>query len=150
MGRIHSVLRDRSSSEDVLQEVMLEIWNKHAARYDPVLGRVDAWLLRLARSRAIDWGRRKSVRFAHSLDFETHDRCSLEPRMKSMDAAFLHGALKELPDHEQMPVYLSFLNGLTHEEIALHMDIPLGTVKTRIRLAIIRLRKELVPQGANP
>lgn len=163
LGLIVSVLRDASESEDVLQQVMLEVWQRHAARYQPALGPVDGWLLRLARSRAIDRVRslergRLTPEEARGVIASRSSTAELgvgaagqiEPRggrasTTGLDAAM---ALESLPDDERVPIRLAFLGGCSREQIAAHVGVPVGTVKTRIRRGLGRLR-EVITGEAN-
>lgn len=133
-----------NEADDVLQEVMWEAWSK-AARYDPTLGSVANWLLLMARSRTIDALRKKR---AHAdAVHERAERTDDDGRAAALDPAAapevanprLRAALNDLPPEQRSVITLAFLRGLTREEIAASLNIPVGTVKTRIRLGVQRL-----------
>jgi RNA polymerase sigma-70 factor (ECF subfamily) len=148
LGVIVGVLHDRHAGEDVLQRVMLEVWRKYAARYDPALGGVDTWLFRLARSRAID-----ELRSAQRRRFTPSDRVeeTTDDREQQMDgaprdtggAARIARAIGFLPDEERVPIELAYVQGLSREQIALHCSVPVGTIKTRIRRGLMKLQDQL-------
>lgn len=153
LGLIVSVLRDRNLAEDVLQKVMLEVWERHAARYQPVLGSVEGWLLRLAKSRAIDAVRASQRRKSLTLE-DTSATSSSAPSsnvggLEENERKALQSAIAGLPDDERQPIVLAYVHGLSREEIAEQCKVPVGTVKTRIRRATTRLRELLAPMGGN-
>lgn len=153
LGLIVSVLRDRNLAEDVLQKVMLEVWERHAARYQPVLGSVEGWLLRLAKSRAIDAVRASQRRRNVTLE-DTSATSSSAPSsnvggLEENERKALQSAIAGLPDDERQPMVLAYVHGLSREEIAEQCKVPVGTVKTRIRRATTRLRELLAPMGGN-
>lgn len=133
-----------SEADDVLQEVMWEAWSR-ASRYDPSLGSVTNWLLLMARSRTIDAIRKRRAH-ADAVD-ERAQRQNDLARAAALDPAAtpdfanhrLRAALNELPPEQRAVITLAFLRGLTREEIAASLNIPVGTVKTRIRLGVKRL-----------
>lgn len=143
LGMIQSVVRNRQASEDVHQDVWLEIWNRHAARYNPVLGPVDCWLLRLARSRAIDHIRSRAVRSSSPLNESMIDHLESDFTASTNSDAALRDALLTLNDDERLPVLLAYAHGMSRDEIARQLIIPVGTVKTRIRRGIESLRQAL-------
>jgi RNA polymerase sigma-70 factor (ECF subfamily) len=150
LGLIITVMRNRTQAEDVLQQVMLEIWQRHAAKYSPELGSVDSWLLRLARCRAIDWARSASSRTAVSVETVPDVPTSWTPAASGNDEAqqSLVAAVGELPEEERVPMILAYVQGLTREEIAEQCGVPVGTIKTRLRRGIQRLRESL-PVGVS-
>ena len=150
------VLRDRMEAEEVLGDVFLEVWNRYD-RYRPSRGNPLTYLLTVARSRAVD--RLRSRRQRDRLTVAAEDVAGLEdlrpqaPRPSPLGEAVvaeqrsrvLH-ALDELAARERHALELSFFDGLSHQEISRHLGEPLGTVKTRIRQGLIRLRKSLRTQ----
>lgn len=148
LGIIVSVLHDREAAEDVLQDVMLEVWNRHAARYNAVLGPVDCWLLRLARSRAIDLSRRRARRAAAPIEEASAFAEDLGTALESDEGERLQTALRDLDEEERVPVLLAYARGLSREEIAAQLGIPVGTVKTRIRRGIENLRQALTASAS--
>jgi RNA polymerase sigma-70 factor, ECF subfamily len=143
------ILSDSFAAEEVTLEVYLQVW-RTAASYDPERGKVVSWLISLTRSRAIDALRARRARRAqleHSLH-EVPDPRDLrhEPEQISIQASrryVIQKAMAELPSEQRYAIELAYFSGLTHAEIASHTGSPLGTVKTRIRLGMVRLREML-------
>ena len=143
------ILRDRTAAEDAVQEVFTQAW-RQAGTYDAARGAVGAWLCTLARSRAIDALRARRARPGGVAD----DRATMavpdagpEPDQQAIFSEHGHRirqALSALPEAQRHAIELAFYEGLTHAEIAAHLAEPLGTVKTRIRAGLLRLRDELV------
>lgn len=136
------VLRDAASAEDVLQEVFLSIW-RHPDKFVSARGSLGGWLAVVARNRAIDSLRRK--RPSEQVDeiylaspFNLADEAE---RNRLMERA--RSIIFRLPPEQRKTLEMAFFDGLTHTEIAEMTGDPLGTVKTRIRSALITLRKEL-------
>jgi RNA polymerase sigma-70 factor, ECF subfamily len=141
------ILQDRTEAEDVVQDVFTQAWAQ-AARYDTSRGAVSAWLLNMARSRAIDRLRSRRARpemSERSAALNMADAAvPLDMQLVSSErAAQLKRALQELPLLNRIAIELAYYEGLTHAEIAERLEQPLGTVKTRIRQAVIRLRESL-------
>ena len=143
------ILQNRADAEDVVQEVFAQVWAQ-AGRYDTTRGAVAAWMLTMARSRAIDRLRSRSsrpetpseARIVEGLPDATV-RQDLQ-LLSTEQVESLRDALTELPVAQRVALELAYYEGLTHAEIADRLSEPLGTVKTRIRQAIIRLRESLV------
>jgi RNA polymerase sigma-70 factor, ECF subfamily len=161
------LLGDRQAAEDVVQEVFLTLWNR-ADRFDPAMGSLTAWLLTIARNRAVDRlraaGRRPQlVSVRPSGGDEEADAAALERLAAGREVvggagaaadpegaldlaetrAALRGVLAGLPEAERTAILLAYRDGLTQSEIAARLDWPLGTVKTRTRRALARLREAL-------
>jgi RNA polymerase sigma-70 factor (ECF subfamily) len=142
------ILRDQSDAEDVVQEVFSQAWQQ-AGRYQQGRGAVVAWLMNMARSRAIDRLRRRTTQPQAPLDpviaGELPDlaRPVDEQVAWAGQAAVIRGALEELPLLQRIAIELAFYEGLTHLEIAERLEVPLGTVKTRIRQGLLRLKDRL-------
>jgi RNA polymerase sigma-70 factor, ECF subfamily len=142
------ILKDQSDAEDVVQEVFSQAWQQ-AARYQTGRGAVVAWLMNMARSRAIDRLRRRRTQPQSPLDQET--AADVPDAAVPVDeqvawagrAAVIRGALEDLPLLQRMAIELAFYEGLTHVEIAERLEVPLGTVKTRIRQGLLKLRDRL-------
>ena len=142
------ILQDPSDAEDVVQEVFSQAWQQ-AGRYDPSRGAVAAWLLTVGRSRAIDRLRARRARPENLMDEravlnvvdlgQTQDQQILSAEQ----IARVRAALDELPVLQRVAIELAYYEGLTHAEIAARLEQPLGTVKTRIRLALLKLRDGL-------
>jgi RNA polymerase sigma-70 factor (ECF subfamily) len=146
-GLIRRLVRDPSQSEEVTQEVMLEIW-RTAARYDPAQGSAIGWILTIARRRAIDRVRseqasRDRVEKVAATQIEReHDHVS-EEVLRSSDRSAVAQALAGLGTLQREAIELAFFGGLTQSEIAGRLGVPLGTIKTRIRDGMLRLQETL-------
>ena len=150
---VQCLVRRSALSEEVVEDTYFQVW-RQAARFDAARGRPMTWLLGMARSRAIDAIRREA-RFEHaSLDDEAG--AEIEDTSTTADDlldaarchADLHRALMLLNAQPRQLVALAFLRGMSHEEIADHTALPLGTVKSQIRRALITLRDVLGDRGA--
>jgi RNA polymerase sigma-70 factor, ECF subfamily len=143
-GTVYSValriLHDSGQAEDVMQEIFLQLWRKPAA-FVQVRGALGAWLVVVTRNRAIDLLRRRKP--TDSVD----DVVLASPINVADDAERnammekVRGVLANLPQEQRKSLELAYFEGLTHTEIASRTGDPLGTVKTRIRQALITLRK---------
>jgi len=138
---INQIVPDKDTAGDVLQEVFVNIWKK-INTYDPSKGRLFTWMLNIARNAAIDKvrsrGYRDNQRNQQIMDTETSGiNVSSNPTVSDVG---LKKVLNTLNDESRKLIDLSYFQGFTHEEIAKMLGIPLGTVKTRIRTAIIQLR----------
>jgi len=151
-GLVLRIVRSASLAEEVVEDTYFQVW-RQAARFDPLRGRGTTWLLGMAHSRAIDAVRRER-RFQHqSLDTDAADTVLDDAPVGDdlLDAARhhedLHRALLLLNAQPRQLVALAFFKGLSHEEIAAHTALPLGTVKSQIRRALITLRQVLGDTG---
>ena len=144
-GLIRRVLRDPEAAAEVLQEVFWQVW-QDAPRYDPTRGTAEAWLVMRAKTRAID--RLRSIRrrdrtFVAPVDESVAQRREDQapnPAVVAEDRGLIQTALAQLPEPQRRVIELAFFEGLTHSEIATRLGEPLGTVKTRARLGLDRLR----------
>jgi RNA polymerase sigma-70 factor (ECF subfamily) len=142
------ILQNPADAEDVVQDVFSQAW-RHASRYDVARGAVGAWLLTVARSRAIDRLRARRVRpdlaAPGKIVRDVLDPALLQDAqlLTAEQVERLRGALGELPMPQRTALELAYYEGLTHKEIAERLQEPLGTVKTRIRLAMLKLRDTL-------
>jgi RNA polymerase sigma-70 factor (ECF subfamily) len=134
------ILRNATEAEDVVQEVFLQAW-RSAERYDASRGTPEAWLCTMARSRALDRLRRRASRREEAQD--AAPMASLVPRTD--EALAVRKALEGLSAEQRRALELAYYDGLTQSEIAEALGEPLGTIKTRIRTAMIRLREALGP-----
>ncbi len=147
------IVKDPTAAEDITLEAYLQLW-RTAESYDPVRGSVTAWLLTVVRSRAIDWLRSRKARRA-DLEQDVDGVFNLKdqrpsPEHVSIEASrtrVIRGAMAELPDDQRRAIELTYFSGLSHTEIAMQTGLPLGTVKTRIRLGMMRLRELLGPHA---
>lgn len=147
------MLRSAEEAEEVLEDVFWHLW-RHAGRYDPARGSVIVYLVTLARSRSLDRlrARERRVRLRSQVGDATLGENSVgagggstpfRDALANEYRARVRRALAELPAEQREAVELAFLEGLTHLEISARLGQPLGTVKTRIRSALLRLRGSL-------
>ncbi len=137
---------DNGQAEELAQEVMIQLWRK-AATFDRDKAAPATWVFRIARNKRIDAFRRAAA----ASDFDPYDPNLLpEPETPPDDALnavqredILRQAVEQLPEEQLDLLRLAFFEGLTHVEIAERRDLPLGTVKSRIRLALEKLRAKL-------
>ena len=149
------MLRDASEAEEVLQEAFWEVWRR-ADRYEAARGAPRTYLLRIARSRALDRlrrdRRREDLKLRAGLEPgwlpspEIDDRAAEGDAIAAEQRVAIGRALRTLPAEQRRAVMLSFFDGMTHREIAAALDVPLGTVKTRIRKGMLRLRDHLLSE----
>jgi RNA polymerase sigma-70 factor, ECF subfamily len=145
----YRILGDRTAAEDCIQEAFISIW-RSGARFDSTRGSVRSWTLSIVRNRAIDALRSKAGK-APKLTFD--DDAILEAREadeRTEDEAMRHetadevrGALSNLPDDQSKVIQLAYFGGFSQSEIANMLQVPLGTVKGRMRLGLEKIRGEL-------
>lgn len=148
MGLGNRILGSRADAEELLQEIFLHVWN-HAGRYDPGRSSVSTWLILLTRSRAIDRLRtRKVVERTHETSAQASPREDASP--EGVENVFIRerrervrGEMEKLPPEQRQVLEMAFYEGLSQSEIAAKADLPLGTVKTRMLLAMKKLRGAL-------
>lgn len=137
-GIINQIVTDTEISNDVLQETFVNIWRR-IDTYDESKGRLFTWMLNIARNAAIDKTRSKG--FQQGQRQVPLDGESVQPSVKpGIDDFGLKKIILRLKDEQRLLIDLSYFQGYTHEQIAKALDIPLGTVKTRIRSALTQLR----------
>jgi RNA polymerase sigma-70 factor (ECF subfamily) len=143
---IMRIVRDRSDAADVLQDVFWEAW-RSAGSYDPGRGTPEAWMITRARARAIDRiraVRRRGETFVPPVDEKlvaAPDVAGGDAAERAADRDILQGALSHLSLAQREVIELAYYAGLTQTEIAERLQQPLGTVKTRIRVGLERLRE---------
>ena len=147
LGLIIRVLRNRAQSEEVAQDVFVEIWQQ-AARFDATRGSAVGWMLRTAHSRAVDRVRaseasmardwHQGIRELNQTQDATDDIVSLR-----LQSAKIAKAMKSIPELQREAIDLTHLQGLTQTAAAELLSVPVGTVKTRVRTGLARLRKQL-------
>jgi RNA polymerase sigma-70 factor (ECF subfamily) len=142
-GLLLRIVNSREEAEDVLQEVFVQVWRR-AADFDEQRGKPFTWLVTLARSRAIDRLRQLSARerLAVAAAYEAPPEASdaVQDASRSEQKEIVTGALRQLPEDQRQALLLAYFDGLTQSEIATRLGAPLGTVKTRIRSGLIKLR----------
>jgi RNA polymerase sigma-70 factor (ECF subfamily) len=147
MGLAYRIVRNSSDAEDVVQEVFSQAW-RTAPNYQAARGTVAGWLLMMARTRAIDRLRtrqtRRDIGGEPDLEAVPSDATSLPDQIiANQQAAQVRAAILTLPADQKTALELAYFEGLTQSEIAGRLQIPLGTVKTRIRAALASLRRSV-------
>ncbi len=136
------VLKDAGEAEDVMQEIFVQVW-KNPKAFVSGRGSLGGWLVVVARNRSIDVIRRRRPSEPVELfALPSSTNLAQEAERNSL-LEKVRGAMHSLPDEQKKSIELAFFDGLTHSEIAEQTGDPLGTVKTRIRLALITIRKAL-------
>ena len=146
-GLAHTIVGDSMTAEEVAQETFTRAW-KHASAYDPRRARVSTWLLSIARNVAIDQIRMRrhepvDPETFFSLEIASGDPSPDDRAVAGEDAARLRDAIKALPGEQRRALVLAAFYGRTGREISELEGVPLGTVKTRIRTAMLKLRSIL-------
>jgi RNA polymerase sigma-70 factor (ECF subfamily) len=143
------ILGEQAEAEDVVQDVFAQAWTQ-AARYESSRGAVPAWLLTMTRSRAIDRLRTRRARPDSQAAGEGHLHHLVDPAEPPDVGLFtrdqisrVRSAMSQLPIMQRVVIEMAYLQGLSHREIAEQLEVPLGTVKTRARLALLKLREAL-------
>ena len=157
-GRVKSFLMGKGMNEDIaeelMQEIMLIVWRR-AESYDPKKAAASTWLFTIARNRRIDYLRGNS-RIEVELDDEMLDieTTETDPQARfvtdAQSSEMLERALSRLPQEQRQVMHLSYFRGQSHGAIARWLDLPIGTVKSRIRLAMQSVRTHLQETGELP
>lgn len=151
-GLLLRIIHNRAEAEDVLQEVFVQIWQR-AGNFDETRGKPFTWLVTITRSRAIDRLRslgsrertfEQATRESQDIIFDAEQNAILAQR-----GAVVRHALAELSEEQQLVLKLAYFDGFSQSEIAEKLNSPLGTVKTRMRTGMIRLRELLGSQSQN-
>jgi RNA polymerase sigma factor (sigma-70 family) len=142
------IVRRRDAAEEVAEDVFIQVWQQ-ANRFDAGRGKPLAWLLTICRSRALDFLRREDEAFSHpepeTLVAEPHDERA-DPQdilLATERNSRLYAILETLLPVQRQLLALAFFRGLTHQEIADHTQLPLGTVKSHVRKALDKMRELL-------
>jgi len=142
-GFLLRTLNSNGEAEDVLQDVFVHVWRK-AADFDATRGRIFTWLTILARSRAIDRLRARNSRertaIKVSREMSTYSEGVIENAIRSEEGEMVRSALEEIPAEDRRVLWMAYFEGLSQSEIAAATGNPLGTVKTRTRTGLRRLR----------
>jgi RNA polymerase sigma factor (sigma-70 family) len=142
-GNICKIITDTTAAEDALQEVFVKIWNSFES-YDASKGRIFTWMLNISRNYAIDVLRSKGHKQQQLI---SHTEAALENRgvnnqaIGNLESEALQKEINKLNNKQQQVIDLAYLKGFNQEEMAKILDIPIGTVKSRVRGALIELRK---------
>lgn len=141
------IINNRSLAEEVLQDVFAEIWT-HSDGFDPSRGSGRAWLVTMSRRRAID--RVRAVQAQQNRDFAEGVKAIHSGGEDVQGEALLHvesaqaaEALRRLPDEQSAPIAMAYYQDMSHREISENLGVPLGTIKSRIRDGMRRLRTQL-------
>lgn len=134
---------NRAEAEEITQEVLIKVWNK-AASFNPSKASVNTWIFTIARNTRIDFIRRND-RNNREIDIEDiwHEAESPEPLVDMQQRRaeqVIKQAMATLPDEQVQVLYKAFMEGKSHNEVAEELSLPLGTVKSRIRLALNKMQ----------
>jgi RNA polymerase sigma-70 factor (ECF subfamily) len=143
-GVLLRILNDRGEAEDVLQDVYVTVWRK-AALFDPEKASPVTWLVAIARNRAIDRlrsgaNRRRSAPIEEATEVRDNSPGALDMVVKAEQQARLGTCLGELETRTSQAIRSAFLDGMTYEQLAERMSVPLGTMKSLIRRGLLKLR----------
>ena len=147
------MVKDAMAAEEVVQELFVRIWNAaHGLDPDKGQGKISTWIFAIARNLAIDWLRKRGRRPIEAHEEEALERVTesisteqvVEERMLGEQ---MKAAIRDLKDEQKQVLELIYYKGYTQQEIASQHDIPLGTVKSRVRLALRQLRKRFEEAG---
>jgi RNA polymerase sigma-70 factor, ECF subfamily len=145
----YRILGERGAAEDCIQEAFISVW-RSGGRFDPTRGSVRSWTLSIVRNRAIDALRSKAGK-APKLTFDDEEILESRPSAELTDeeamrhetATEVRGALTQLPGEQSKVIQLAYFGGFSQSEIAGMLNVPLGTVKGRMRLGLEKIRGEL-------
>jgi RNA polymerase sigma-70 factor (ECF subfamily) len=151
-GLLVRILNSREEAEDILQDVFIQVWRR-AKDFDEKRGRPFTWLVTLARSRAIDrlrqLGARQRLATGAAQEQTENVSDALSDTIRVAQRETVRQALAELPAEQRQTLVLAYFEGLTQSEIAAKLNAPLGTIKTRMRSGMIKLRALLGKQLEN-
>ena len=144
-GVIYRLVEDKELAEDILQEAFVKIWNNFSS-YDSTKGRLFTWMLNLTRNLTIDTLRSKGYKKQSKISSDENSVSNYADNRavaEKFDAIGIRKQLNNLKPEQRSIIDMAYFNGYTQDEISKEMGIPLGTVKTRMRSAILELRKML-------
>ncbi len=143
-GVINAIVKDTEEAEDTLQKTFLKVWNNFSS-YDENKGRLYTWMLNIARNLAIDSTRSKHEKIkskiqstSHAVDGNDKDAFVIDTKHELIG---FNTIINELNEEQKNLIHLAYFMGYTQEEISKKLNMPLGTVKTKIRQTLIRLRE---------
>jgi RNA polymerase sigma factor (sigma-70 family) len=150
----YRMVANQQTAEDLLQDAFLAVWRR-ATSYSPQTGTVRSWLFSILHHRTIDYLRRarsqSTIREVPLKEIELAESISVpdtwDEAWRSMKGSLVRAALLKIPIEQRLVIELAFFQGRTHTEIAEGMEIPLGTVKARIRLGLTHLKRVLIQMG---
>jgi RNA polymerase sigma-70 factor (ECF subfamily) len=153
LGLALRMMRNKADAEEIMLDVFEQVW-RTAKSFDPTRGSVWRWLVVLVRSRAVDRLRtaaakrdRERVSIAENWDLVSHEPLPDSTTIFNQERVLIHSAIRLLPGEQRQALELAYFSGLTHVEIASELGVPLGTIKTRIRAAMDKLRVSLARGG---
>lgn len=154
LGLALRMIRNKADAEEILLDVFQQVWRK-ASSFDPSRGSVWRWLTVMLRSRVVDRLRTAKARYdrdrilplAGEFDPVSQDLLPDSATILSQERTFIQMAIQLLPGEQRQALELAYFSGLTHAEIASELGVPLGTIKTRIRSAVDKLRISLSEGG---
>jgi RNA polymerase sigma factor (sigma-70 family) len=152
----YRMVADHQIAEDLLQDAFLAVWRR-ATSYSPQSGAVRSWLVSIVHHRTIDYlrgvRRRSALKEATWEEVELDERAAFpdvwEEAWRSVQSSQVRAALMNIPTEQRMVIELAYFQGWTHTEISQGCQIPLGTVKARMRLGLQHLKKALEKMGVN-
>ena len=146
-GLVLRTVRDRAQAEEVTQDAYLDIW-RNSSRFDPDRGSALSWLMMIGHRKAVDRVRSAEAARRRDTAYEARELDApidqtVEDAHRNLDAQRVRKALDSLTEAQRSALELAYFGGYTHREVAVMLDLPLGTAKTRIRDGLIRLRDTL-------
>ncbi len=152
----YRMVADHQIAEDLIQEAFLSVWRR-ATSYSPQSGAVRSWLVSIVHHRTIDYlravRRRSTLKETTWEEAEQDDRTAFpdvwDEAWRSVQSEQVRSALMNIPTEQRMVIELAYFQGWTHSEISAGCQIPLGTVKARMRLGLLHLKRELAQMGVN-
>lgn len=149
-GLAMRVTNNAQAAEDVVQDAFVSLW-KQAPRFDPERGHVRAWLLTIVHHKAVDAVRRRAGRPERALPEGAEDFIEASGRPDELaemvlDAEAVREAVRQIPDDQRRVIEMAYFAGMTHVEIAAQTGVPLGTVKSRLRIGLDKMREYLRPR----
>ena len=146
-GLVLRTVRDRAQAEEVTQDAYLDIW-RNSSRFDPGRGSALSWLMTIGHRKAVDRVRSAEAARRRDTAYEAREQSApfdqtVEEAHRNLNAQRVRKALSTLTETQRGALELAYFGGYTHSEVAVMLDLPLGTAKTRIRDGLIRLRDTL-------
>ncbi len=149
-GLAFRITNDRALAEDVVQDAFVTMW-RQAPRFDPERGQVRSWLLTIVHHRAVDTVRRRTSRNERALPEGAEEFIATRGGPEeltgwALEAEAVREAIRHVPEEQRRTIEMAYFDGLTHVEIAERMGVPLGTVKSRLRIGLEKMRAYLRPK----